>query len=304
MDQHPRHSMWERPPYSRIPLNSPPPLVLPGIDAGNPVPPQSRLRGYKVGKVLLVCLFLLDALSGLATGGFAAEFHVERLIAPLLSSSFPRQTAPIPPSRPTPKSRSTPMVTPSPGNVEAADSFQRENSLYWGNASDGRWRWGADANSNTAFSIMGKAGVISGNGTFSATLGPSLRDSEATFTGSISVFTGRSNMGVILRWVSSNEWYKAYIDGSHLVIIKRRGTLTTTLGSVQFPSLPGKQYTVQFRSTGEQFLAKAWAQGTAEPSWQLRCFDSSPNWFSGSAGLRVLLDQATVRVNSFQERDA
>jgi hypothetical protein len=101
------------------------------------------------------------------------------------------------------------------------DSFQRANQALWGTASDGQV-WGGDANTQGVFSIKGNAGVVSntaGN-SYSAVLGPAVSDAEVFATGSMSAFSN-SNLGAVLRWTDGNNWYKAFIDGSNLVVQKR-----------------------------------------------------------------------------------
>jgi hypothetical protein len=84
--------------------------------------------------------------------------------------------------------------------------------------------WGGDANTQGVFSIKGNAGVVSntaGN-SYSAVLGPAVSDAEVFATGSTSAFSN-SNLGTVLRWTDGNNWYKAFIDGSNLVVQKKGG---------------------------------------------------------------------------------
>src|SRR6266566_2349570 len=113
--------------------------------------------------------------------------------------------------------------------VIASDTFQRANQSHWGTASDGQ-TWGGDANSLSNFSISGNAGLVSNTGstTYSAVLGPTAADTEVYAIGSLSSFSN-SNFGDVLRWTDGNNWYKAYIDGAHLIIQKKvAGTATMT----------------------------------------------------------------------------
>lgn len=111
-------------------------------------------------------------------------------------------------------------------------------------------------------------------------------------------------MGVVLHWISSTSWYKLYLDGAFLVIIKHTGVRTLTLGRAPFLALPSELYTLRFRVEHEQIFAKAWNVLQDEPAgWMLVRSDFSPGWFSGIAGVRVLLpNNATIDVSSFEVR--
>ena len=114
----------------------------------------------------------------------------------------------------------TPTATSSPGTTLAQDTFQRASQTYWGKASDSQ-TWGGDANNSNVFSISGNTGKVSnGNTSYSAVLGPVATNAQVLFSGSISNLNN-VNFGAVLRWKDGNDWYKAYIDGSNLVIQKR-----------------------------------------------------------------------------------
>ena len=92
----------------------------------------------------------------------------------------------------------------------------------WGTASDGQ-TWGGDANALANFSVNGNTGLVTktnGN-SYSAVLGPATTDQEATLTGALSTFAN-ANVGDVLRWTDTNNWYKAYLDGTNLVIQRTR----------------------------------------------------------------------------------
>ena len=192
----------------------------------------------------------------------------------------------------------TPTATSSPGATLAQDTFQRANQTYWGKASDSQ-TWGGDANNANVFSISGNTGKVSnGNTSYSAVLGPVATNAQVLFSGSISNLNN-VNFGAVLRWKDSNNWYKAYIDGSNLVIQKKINGNTTILGQVTFNATAGTSYTMRFSVSGTTLSAKVWQTGNSEPTnWMVNVTDSSLQ--SGYCGLRML-DQngAVVTFTSF-----
>ncbi|MDQ6662610.1 MAG: hypothetical protein M3Z24_16800 [Chloroflexota bacterium] len=192
------------------------------------------------------------------------------------------------------------VATNMPTRLLAQDTFQRPNQQFWGQASDGQ-TWQADANNNPGFSIVEKMGQVSnGSGSFNATLGPMAANVEVVFTGSISAFP-QSNMGSILRWNDASNWYKAYIDGKNLIIIKKVGGITMLLKMVPFVAAARTAYTLRFRVIGTTLAAKAWLHGTPEPQmWMVQVTDTS--LAQGFGGLRLLLGNGIVAaITSFQE---
>jgi len=178
------------------------------------------------------------------------------------------------------------------------DTFQRANQSHWGTASDGQ-TWGGDANSQKAFSISSNAGLVSNTGgaSYSGVLGPTAANAEVYATGSLSSFSN-SNFGDVLRWTDGNNWYKAFIDGSHLIIQKKVAGTTTTLASVPFTATAGTSYTIHFRVVGVTLTANAWAASGSEPSgWMVTASDSTLT--SGSSGMRFLTKSSTATVTSF-----
>ena len=207
-------------------------------------------------------------------------------------SSTPTPTPLTPPSPPTPTPTPMPTTTPTPGPTLAQDTFQRPNQAYWGTASNGQ-TWGGDANVANAFSIVNSTGQVSGNGTsYSATLGPVATNAEVVFAGSMSNYSS-SNLGGVLRWTNGNNWYKAYIDGTSLIVQKRVNGMYTLLGSVPFTATAGTSYTLPFRGVGTTLFAKAWQTGTTEPTnWMITVTDTSLS--SGFCGLRMLAQNGTT----------
>jgi hypothetical protein len=199
---------------------------------------------------------------------------------------------------PTPTT-TTPSPSPTPGTLLAQDTFQRANQKYWGTASDGL-TWGGDANTLSPFSIANNTGLISNsNGAYNAVLGPTVTDAEVLFTGSISSFTN-NNLGAVLRWQNTNNWYKAYIDGSHLVIQSKVNGTYATLAQVAFTAQANTLYNLRFRIVGSTLYAKAWAASTTEPTnWMATV--TSTALASGQCGLRIQIStNTTATITSFQ----
>ena len=174
----------------------------------------------------------------------------------------------------------------------AQDTFQRSNQALWGTASDGQ-TWGADANTGSVFSIVTNTGRVSNGGTtsYNAILGPVATNAEVMFTGSMSSYT-YNNLGAVLRWSDTNNWYKAYINGASLVVQKRVNGAYTFLGSVPFTATPGTSYTLRFRVVGTTLYARVWRAGTTEPTnWMIMVSDTT--FSSGFCGLRILAQNGT-----------
>lgn len=219
-------------------------------------------------------------------------------------------TDPSPTPNPSPSMTTTPSPSPissgtpsaTAGSLLAQDTFQRPNQTYWGTASDNH-TWGADANSLAKFSITNKTGQVVGSASsatsYSATLGPSTNNAEVEASGSISSF-GSNSWGTALRWTNRNNFYKAYITSTNLVILKKVGGSTTKLKSIAFTAKAGTSYTLRFSVVGTTISAKAWQTGTPEPAnWMLTVKDSSLSY--GFCGLVVsLVSGVTANVSSFQ----
>src|SRR2546421_9498626 len=82
-------------------------------------------------------------------------------------------------------------------------------------------------------------------------------------------------------------WYKAFIDGSSLIIQKKVSGVTTILASVPFKTATGHSCTIHLIRVGLPLTANAWASSGSEPSgWMLTASDST--FTSGYCGLRFL----------------
>jgi streptogramin lyase len=193
----------------------------------------------------------------------------------------------------------TPTTTPVAGATLGQDTFQRANQSLWGKASDGH-TWAGDANSSSVFSLSANQGKIAnGGGSYSAVLGATAANSEVVFTGSINSFSN-NNFGAVLRWTDGNNWYKAYVDGSSLILQKKVNGATTVLSSVAFAATSGTAYSIHFRIVGTTLTVNVWKAGTTEPSgWMVTATDSS--FISGYAGIRAqVLSASTLSITSFK----
>ncbi len=204
-----------------------------------------------------------------------------------------------------PPATTVPSPTAMQTSTLARDTFQRNDQRFWGTASDGQ-TWNGNANNAANFTIAGQAGMIAnGPGAFDSTLGPQSSNAEVVFSGSLSLFSnGNSNIGSILRWTDDNNWYKAYLDGAQLILLKKVAGNLTRLQAVVFPAQNGKDYTVRFRVVGPMLAAKAWLTGQAEPTkWMVMANDMALS--SGFGGLRVVIQNGVVaRIHMFVETGA
>jgi hypothetical protein len=193
------------------------------------------------------------------------------------------------------------------------DTFERKtDQIYWGKASDGN-AWRGDARNSKVFSIgtldttskhvghigrvEGQVETINGWTNYSAVIGPVTTNAQVKFTGSIDNFK-ETNFGAVLRWKDGDNFYKAYIDGSSMVLLKKvKGTITT-IKTVPFVAKKQEDYTLRFRVDGTTLTVNVW-QGQNEPSeWMIRATDKSLR--SGYCGLRMLVqNDAVVTIKEF-----
>jgi PQQ-like domain len=193
----------------------------------------------------------------------------------------------------------SPSITPSPTPTTLAqDTFHRANQTFWGTASDGQV-WSRDANTQSSFSINNNMGQVSnGSGQYNALLGPTSTDAEVLFSGSLSSFT-KSNLGAVLRWSDSKNWYKVSINGTSLMIQKKVSGTLTLLSKTAFTATAGTSYTLRFRVVGSTLSAKVWQTASTEPaSWMITIADSS--LLSGRCGMHLLVQSTvTADITSF-----
>ncbi len=254
----------------------------------------------------------------LIIGGLIAAFYsqaIERTLTSVPGENMPSRATSMVPVMPT----SSPAATVPPAiptqaaqilqaTVLAQDTFQRADQALWGAASDGQ-SWGGDANRLAAFSIVGSIhtwGQIANNQgqgeqIYNALLGPASENVNLVVSGSVNLFSLNANFGIVLRWQDVNNWYKAQIDGTDLVVLKRVNGVTTRLEALRFTASSGKTYTLHFRAIGATLFASAWQSDQPEPAhWMIVVSDMS--LVSGKGGVRVALQNNTViHVVSFLE---
>jgi hypothetical protein len=254
------------------------------------------MAGFKFAGITLLAILLI--------GSLIAAFYAPSIERALTVNTARRPTMPVKVAVTAPVGQ-TATTQASGATILAQDTFQRADQTFWGTASDGQ-SWGGDANTLRAFSIAGASGQIVGSGgqngqIYNALLGPASRNAEVVATASVNAFGPEVNFGVLLRWNDVNNWYKALIDGSQLVVIKHVNGVTTQLGAVSFPAAVGKAYTLHFQVIGATLFASAWPSGGSEPQqWMLVVSDIS--LMAGRGGVRVVIDNDTViHVSSFLE---
>jgi hypothetical protein len=102
----------------------------------------------------------------------------------------------------------------------------------------------------------------------------------------------------VLRFTDANNWYKAYIDGSNLIIQKKVAGTGTILATMAFAAQANTHYSIRFQVIGTALSAKVWASSGSEPTnWMLTATDSSLT--SGQCGIRILSVAGSTTFYSF-----
>ncbi len=246
--------------------------------------------------------FLLAVLGILLFGGLVSSAYASAITRALtMPRSGGQNTVQVPSTAPTTSTKRA-TTTAGAGQPLASDTFQRANQRLWGTAADGHV-WDGDANTAPTFSIVNGLGQLGGaQGTFSAILGPPAPASDVQVSAMASSFDGgKVNIGAVVRWNDTNNWYKALIDGTQFSIIKHVHGVGITLTSMAFHAQAGIVYTVRIRAQGTTLAAKVWPATTPEPSnWMIDTTDTS--LASGKGGIRVVLQNwVIVRVSTFLE---
>ncbi len=181
----------------------------------------------------------------------------------------------------------------------------RQDQVTWGSTNDGHI-WQGSAGSSNIFSISNQQGrVAQADGFFDAIIGPRLSNESIKTTGIINFAQsdGTTSIGLVLRWQDTNNWYKAYLDGTTFGIRKHvNGQSPSPLIMTKFFVQPGVPYTIRFHAAGSLLQAKAWPTNTSEPQqWTLTVHDTS--FTSGFGGLRIgVQDETAVYITSFTEK--
>ena len=134
---------------------------------------------------------------------------------------------------------------------------------------------------------------------YTGLLGPAAPNAEVLFSGSLSAFGG-NNLGAVLRWGDSKDYYKAYLSGTNLVIIKKVNGAITRLASIAFAATVGASSTLLFSASGGTLAASAWPGGGSQPpTWMVSASDGSLS--AGRCGvLAYLASGASAHVTAFQ----
>jgi len=302
---------WQVPPVAALP-----PASAPSAPS-SPLRTMPKVRRPSLSRILVplvivVLLGLVGSASGLGFSVLSRQHGQATAPSPTATTGQTLVGSPTAPPRmsptptrpaatPTPTTMPTPTPVPQPV-ILAQDSFARPDQPFWGMASNGS-TWGGDANSSQVFSVVGGEGLLrGGQGFFNAILGPQVANEEVFYSGTLSHFDAtRDNLGAVLRWTDNEHYYKAYVDGANLILIKRSAGVVTRLGAVPFAARDGVSYSLRFRAAGGQLLVRAWPSAGTEPGgWMIMATDST--LASGFGGLRALLEPGiTVAVTAFRE---
>lgn len=248
---------------------------------------------------ITLAILVLIVFGGLLSSVYAGAIERDLTLPRVHGQNNPQILPTTPSLAPTSKVQGVGKV---PVAILAHDTFQRADQALWGTAADGN-KWQGDANTVAIFSITGGMGQIaSGQGAFNAVLGPISSNTDVAVSTTADRFdAGQVNIGAVVRWNNTNNWYKALIDGSHLSLIKHVHGIGATLTSVPFLAQGGVSYTLRVRAIGTMFFAKVWPTATSEPSrWMISTTDTS--LASGQGGIRIVdQNDAVVRVSAFLE---
>jgi hypothetical protein len=203
--------------------------------------------------------------------------------------------------------------------VVAQDNFQHDaNTASWTTASDGKSRWEGDVG-NGDFTLQNGVGLIAQsqknravNGLYlTALLGSTWQDSTITAEMTLQDYRSdlQANDGVVLRYKNpspatgnQSQYYKAYLDGEHLIVLRKSAGVMTILKSTPFQTIAGQRYTLTFSANGSQLIAQAWQTTNGNPGTlsqnngtgqkvTLQVQDSTLT--SGQDGLRILTQPDT-----------
>lgn len=167
--------------------------------------------------------------------------------------------------------------------IVASDTFTHPDQSGWPTSSGGQ-TWTAPRGSGT-YSIVSDEGINSANGgTFSvARLGSGTSANQVSQV-RVKPADTTSNIGLIGRYVDTNNFYYGVFSNGNLVIGKDVSGSFTTLKSVAFSYSTSNFYQLKFSLIGTTLSLKAWQDGADEPAnFQASIIDSSLS--SGGYGL-------------------
>jgi hypothetical protein len=225
-----------------------------------------------------------------------------------MPTPIPTPTRRPPTSTPAPTlAPPTPTPTPTTGSWSMPDDFQRPDQSSWGMASGGD-PWQIVEDSNTNFSIVNDTGQVTmsasgqGFGLLGANTPPNMEVIAWVTCNAMTV--GQSNIGVVLRWTDSNDWYAMLLTGNTLQLVKDVQGTRSVLASRHFTLKLHAAYIFLFFMPGSQLYARIWQASASEPTgWQLTASDSSLStgyggvFMQGQAGTNVQV--TAIRVEAY-----
>lgn len=182
----------------------------------------------------------------------------------------------------------------------ANDTFNRANQSGWGTASDGT-TWGGGT---LTYAISSNTGTITGTAgnNYANVLDSELSTAESGFLTFQFTNTNNLKVGVLLRWVDTNNHYFCYADfnAQNITIAKNVSGAFTSLTATSFTMSSATNYDIEFRIIGSNLFAKIWQDGTAIPtSWTLSTTDSS---FANTGKVGIFAysnNSGTITVDNF-----
>jgi hypothetical protein len=174
----------------------------------------------------------------------------------------------------------------------------------WGAATSGG-TWGADANTASAFTILSDTGRITnerGKRLYAAIIGPQTANEDIACTFSVQD-ADHANVGVVLHWHNANNWVRATLNGTFLIISQMTNGHLSRLAESPFALQNGEMVTLRFRDDQGTLEASAWTVGSSMPStWILMIHDLALAGDAGSGGIiAALRGPNMVTVTSFLE---
>jgi hypothetical protein len=168
----------------------------------------------------------------------------------------------------------------------AQDTFNRADQSPWGLASDGVNTW-SRVRGNQGFSIVSNRGKVANtSATFNIFQAGTQVESDCDVTVNLQSSSSSDTLGIVLRFVDSNNFYFADI-GNHGQVFEigkdAASVFSYFSGSVSFTWVANTSYTMRFQVIGSTLRAKIWATDSAEPDWMITAVDTT--FESGTFGV-------------------